>query len=127
MREKGGTIDAHFDTSSTSAYDTAMHDYIELIVLKNQPLNIVEDKIFRNFSKHDVAISRTKLFELILKLVECVEDQIAEEIKKTKGAIIYDGWTHHGMHFVGMFLSYCKKINYLDSGKMINETIPKLH
>ena len=45
-------------------------------------------------------------------MVRIIEKQISMEMSKTKRCIIYDVWTKHGIHFLGLFASYSKKFPY---------------
>ena len=38
--------------------------------------------------------------------MELVEERISEEVKNTKGAVLFDGWTNNGIHYIGKYLSY---------------------
>lgn len=90
--------------------DHAIHGWIKLIVMKNLGLIAVEDEAFRNFSKYNVALSAKTIREVILQLVELVEKAITEELKDKKACLLHDGWSHNGDHFIGLFVSYNRKL-----------------
>ena len=103
----------YFTSASTSATESekAMYAYIQLIVMRNQPISIVEDKMFRDFSKFNERFSRKTLKEVIFCLVELVEGIISSEMRSTRGSIAYDGWTDSGTHYIGIFAVYERKSN----------------
>jgi len=76
--------------------------------MKDLPIQTVEDPFFRSFSKHNKErISVKTLREVMFHLVELVEKKISDELRSAKtGAIMHDGWTHHSVHFCGVFASY---------------------
>lgn len=63
--------------------------------------------------------------EVILQIVELVEERNSNELNETKGAVIYDGWTRYGKDYVGMFLSYCSEIKYIENGSIRSKSIPR--
>eukprot|EP00171_Calliarthron_tuberculosum_P002661 IDg2661t1 len=79
-------------------------------LFKKIPVCAVQDSEFRSFSKFNVEISKATMVDVIFKLVEMVERYITEELSNTRGAIIYDGWTVNGMHYVGLFTSYIRAV-----------------
>jgi hypothetical protein len=76
--------------------------------MKSLPVSYVEDDLVREFSKFDkFPISRDTLTRTIIHLVELVENKIAEEMKDTPhGALLHDGWSCNGTHYVGVFATY---------------------
>lgn len=84
--------------------------------MKHIPLSSVEDKKYRSFGKHDNAISKQTISKVIFQLVELVEKRIRAEVYGLKGALMLDGWTHHSMHFVGMYLVYSTPDSYFENG-----------
>eukprot|EP00171_Calliarthron_tuberculosum_P001829 IDg1829t1 len=106
MTERGGTIISHFNIRSLSDYELAMNRYTRLIVLKSLPVSYVEDLIVRQFSKFNVNIKRETIECVLYKIVEIVEKRITSVMRDTRGALIYDGWSCNGTHYVGVFASY---------------------
>ena len=82
--------------------EQAMHDWIEIILMKDLAISSVEDKTFRSFSKHSGNISRKMVTQLILRLNDIVEKKISTELKSAeRGSILHDGWSSMSMHYVG--------------------------
>ena len=61
--------------------EISLNDYLRLIVLKNLPVSIVEDPEFRSFHKHNKAISKKALKEVVFKLVDIVDKRLGSEMK----------------------------------------------
>ena len=61
--------------------------------------------------------------KIIFNLVPMVEKSIAAEMKESGcGAIMHDGWSKFGTHYVGLFAQYNRKI-YQNIGKTVATTI----
>lgn len=86
--------------------ERAMFAFMKLIVKRNTAISAVEDVFYRNLSGFEHDFARATFKELMFTLVELIEDRITAEMKSTKGAIMYDGWTHGGMHYLGLFAIY---------------------
>lgn len=91
--------------------DKAMFAYMQLVVMRNAPISCVEDPLYRNFSMYDHKFSREYFTSVLYALVRIIEDEISEEMKLTRGAILHDGGTFSGMHYIGLFASYVRKIS----------------
>ena len=103
----GASIRSHFTTRTTSDYEKAIYGYLRLVVMKSLPLSIIEDAEFRSFAKYNSKISYRTLSNVLLRLVSLVKKKISYEMKSTRGAIIFDGWTGNDTDFVSVFASYC--------------------
>lgn len=102
--------------SKVSPKSVAIHAYITLIVMESLPLAIVENTNVRNFSKHKDVFARATIRKVLFKLTELVEKRIAKEMQASRvGAILHDGWTCGGIHYIGLFASY---INNTDTAGM---------
>lgn len=97
--------------------EKASNAYIRLIILRSQPLSIVEDSEFRAFSKFSETFSRKYMSQIILKLVDVVEWAIASDMSKYKGEIMYDGWSKCSIHYVGIYACFMKKFSVMSLGK----------
>ena len=61
--------------------------------------------------------------KIIFNLVPMVEKSIAAEMKESGcGAIMHDGWSKFGTHYVGLFAQYNRKI-YQNIGKTVTTSI----
>lgn len=87
----GKFILSKIDLDSLSDYEQTMHGYINLINAKSLPISYVSDLGIRNFSRFNILIGRITLVKVTLKLVELVEKKIADELKGTKDAVLFDG------------------------------------
>lgn len=125
-KNAGGTIKSHFQTDTLSEYEKAVIGYVRLIILCSEPFSITEDAEYRRFSKYDSVTTPKKVTETIMKLVELVEQRIAKEISGKKGALLFDGWTKHGTHYVCMILSYTKPVSERQGGAIVVRHVQQL-
>ena len=66
---------------------------------------------FRLAFKHDNKFSQKMLQRIIFNLVPLVEKEISREMKEAgMGAIMHDGWSKFGTHYVGLFAQYNRRI-----------------
>ncbi len=105
--------------------DKAIYAYIRLIVMKSLPTTIVEDQEFRNLSRFNVAITRRTIVSVIFALVELVERRVASELKRTKGAVNYDGWSDTGTHCVAVYASYNMERTEIVNNSTFFRSVPR--
>lgn len=105
-----GTIRADFQSDALSGYKKAVNEYIRLIVLRCAPFEIVEDNNYRLFACVKTVTTAEIVKETILKLVELVKKRIANELPGTVGAVMFDGWSKFGKHYVAMIALYMKDV-----------------
>ena len=80
----------------------ASHDHS-----KNNPISIVQENIYREFAGFNHKISIGVVSNIIFKMTELVEEKIIAELKTTKcGAIMHDGWSRCGVHYLCYFACY---------------------
>ena len=108
---EGGTILSHFRGKTSTIYGKTIYTYLRLTILKNLPLSYVEDGIIHSSIKFDVRVSTKTIVSVILQLTKLVEIRIRNEMRSTRGYIMYDGWSVSGVHFLGVFATYCVEIN----------------
>lgn len=65
--------------------EKALNAYIRLIVLRSEPLSIVEGPEYKTFSMFSEPLSRKYVSEIILKLVEIVERKIDKKCQNPRG------------------------------------------
>ena len=66
---------------------------------------------FRLAFKHDHKFIQKMVQKIIFNLVPMVKDSIAAEMKEAGcGALIHDGWSKFGTHYVGLFAQYNRKL-----------------
>lgn len=99
--QHGGAILSHFQVHVLSELDRAVYRYARFIVLQSLPISIVLCQELRDVFRFGPHICRQKLTEILFSLCELVEKRIAEKIKGTSGALMYDGWSDTGIHYVG--------------------------
>lgn len=91
--------------------------------MKNLSLDTVEDKLYRKLQNFDSKISINTLRGVIVQLVELVKRRIATEMKTSPiVALMHDGWTCGGIHYVGVFACYCSQVFIADMA----EELPQL-
>lgn len=103
---------------SANEREKAINAYITLFTLCNAPLTFVEDRYHRVFCKYDVAITIKTLKEVIFTLSELVENNIADEMRMIKGAIMHYGWTNCGMHYIEVIAVYCRSRTSVRNGRV---------
>eukprot|EP00171_Calliarthron_tuberculosum_P012024 IDg12024t1 len=77
-----------------------MYSYMRIVVLKSLPVSSVWDDEFRSFSSCESKFGEKYFKEVLYKLTELVEGEIARDMCGKKGAIVHDAWTKNGMHFL---------------------------
>jgi hypothetical protein len=104
--------------------DIALYEWMNIIVDKNLPISAIEDYDMRAFSRFpDVRLSSETLKATMFKMVEMIEKVIGEEMKEAAlGAVMYDGWSQAGTHFIGMIATYMKNIANVKKGGFIDYT-----
>ena len=77
------------------------------MILKCNPISIVQDTIYRNFTGFKYKTRIGVLNNIIFKMTELVEKIIIVELKTTTcGAIMHDGWSRYGVHYLCYFACY---------------------
>lgn len=122
----GGSISKHFNSGALSEYEKAMNRYIRLIAIKRFPICHVVDTEFRAVSRYECPIDAKTIRGVILSLVQLVEDRLKEALAGTKGALLFDGWTSHGTHYVAMIASYCEMVTTMVDGEERKEYVSRL-
>ncbi len=64
--------------------------------------------------------------DVVVKLVELVEHRIEEEMRGTRGALMYDGWSCNSTHYVRLYASYCTETPVRVHGTASMESVPVL-
>lgn len=64
--------------------------------------------------------TKRTLIKMVVALVKLVQIRISEEMKSSKiGAIMHDGWTRNGVHYVGVFACYVRLIDVSIKGRKV--------
>lgn len=92
---------SHFSSARLSEYEVTFHACIRLIFLKNCLSRCAENSEFR--------LSYKTVVGTIIRLVRLVEKRIGDEIKHTKGCLLFDGCTCGSTHYVACIAFYCAK------------------
>ena len=71
---------------------------------------------FYSFSRFDVCFREETVKRVIQGLTELVENEISKLLSQIKCAVMYDGWTRNGKHYVGIFGSFMKKVSVMVCG-----------
>lgn len=107
LKGQGDLADYFRTAAGLTQENEAMHDYIRLIVMKNLPITTVEDEFYRSFSKWPFEFGVKRVRRVMFALTEIVENKIGDEMVKARfGAIMHDGWTKGGVHYIGIFSCY---------------------
>ena len=128
--EAGSSIVDHFPVIKEDFAPEESNDvmkWIELIVLKSLPINIVEDPTYRRFHDSDKRHGSVKIKQVMFKLCEYIEKIIGGEMKSAgRGTIMHDGWSKFGTHFLALLACYAVKIKVKGSSngtdQLMNET-----
>ena len=99
-----------------------LHRWIKLVVSKNVPISSISDKEWRSLFQPLCAcdscprtpkIGKDTLKKVIFKMVEMIEEKIKEEMLAAGiGALLSDGWTKHGTHYLGIFATYNREVSF---------------
>ena len=87
---------------------STIFSWLEWVVMKNQPFEIVEDELTRKMTKWK-SISVTSLRKYLYLVTEAVEIILKEELPESFG-IVFDGWTERNRHYIAIFASYSKMV-----------------
>ncbi|KAE9048960.1 hypothetical protein PR003_g139 [Phytophthora rubi] len=83
---------------------THLFMWIQWIVMRNIPIHEVEDALTRSMSK-----LRPVTVKAVKKCMEGIAITIGRELEKKLGTLfglMFDGWTHAGVHYVALFAVY---------------------
>lgn len=122
----GGTISAHFKSDTLSDYECAINSYVHWIILENCPFTIISSPVYRRFNQFQSEVSAATVQDTIIKLVELVEKRIEREMKDTKGALLFDGWSKRGVHYVAIMASYMQGVPVKKRDVVATEYIPRI-
>ena len=94
-----------------------------MIIRKNLPVSVVEDDDYRVAFKHTKRYSRSLIRNILFNMVTLVEEALKIELKEANyGAIMHDGWSKFGTHYVALFCQYNRR-TYQQIGKIRTPTI----
>ena len=101
--------------------DSEVYDFIKMIVRKNLPLSVVDDNDYRVAFKHQHKFSSKLIRDVLFNLVPMVEEAITKEMKCAElGAIMHDGWSKFGTHYVALFAQYnCRTTTFIGKVKKV--------
>ena len=89
MKKKDSVIIADYMVPEK---DIEIKKWFRMIILKSNPISIVQDKIYRDLSGFKYKTSIGFIKKIIFKMMELVEERIIAELKTTtRGAIMHDG------------------------------------
>ncbi len=83
-----------------------MYMYLKLVIVRNIPMYSVESELLREFDEYQERFGRQYFPDVMHSLVQVVESKITKKMKMTCGAILHDGWTNSGTHYLGLFACY---------------------
>lgn len=103
---QGGAIRSHFAWNSLFEYEKTFAAYVRLIITCNLPLSYAENENIRRFYKYQLQLCKRTISSTILRLVELVENKNFAEMSSPKGALLFDGWSCSGVHYVASIASF---------------------
>ena len=74
--------------------------------MANHEFSFVDDELTRNYTNLDPICRSTfmKNHHILIPMLK-IESSIATELP-AKFAIVHDGWSHNGTHYIGIFAAY---------------------
>ena len=64
---------------------------------------------------------------MVHNIVKKIEKSIGRDMRTAgRGAIMYDGWSKCGMHYIGLFACYMKKVKVSEKKELKYEYVPKV-
>ena len=125
MNNVESSISSYFQASLATDIMKDLFSWIRFIVTTNSPVAICENEEYREFSKCNHNFGHERVNDVILELTKIVEQKIAKEIKSTQcGAIMHDGWTLSGNHYIGLYATYMTKVRRIEDGKEVTKVVP---
>ena len=126
FRSTGGSISSHFKSDTLSELEKSINSWVRLIIIESCPFSIVTSKEFRRFNRYTADVGIETVQQTIIKMVELVELRIQKEMEKTKGAIMFDGWSKRGVHYVAMVASYVQEVPVKKRDVVCTEHVQRL-
>jgi hypothetical protein len=97
-----------------------MFDWIEMIVMENLLLSSVVSDLYRRKFKHKFKFGKKTVREVLLAMTMLVEKKLSTEMKEAgRGAIVHDGWTKFGIHFLALFATYRARREQIADGALV--------
>ena len=102
-----GGISSQTTLRASTNWHRSLLMWIEEIVLLNNPVEIVENKVAQSHMKYPECKSTKTVLDAAFHLVEIAEEKITKMMKNSDASqVIYDGWTKNGTHFLGVYCSF---------------------
>ena len=116
-----GGIQSHFFIPKINGVPKeaqAIKKWIRLI-LKGLLFEIVENNDYCNFAESKFIFSKDKIKEVMFKSCGYVKKIIGAEMKDAgRGAIMHDGWSKFGLHYLGVIAVYVKTTRIKKSNQL---------
>ena len=125
-KASGGGIAQHFQSKGLSDYEKAVYHYTRLIVLRRYPISCVIDPELRAISKFTSVVDKNTMRGVLMSLVQLVEERITAALNGKKGALLFDGWTENGTHYVAMIVSYTDMVPSIVAAKETTQPVTRL-
>ena len=81
-----------------------IYAWLNCVIMLNHEFSFVDDELTRNYTNLDPICCST-FMKYFHSLIPKVENSIATELP-AKFAIVHDGWSHNGTHYIGIFAAY---------------------
>lgn len=127
VEDRVGSVTKPFNFSSVTDEHKDMHTWLDFILEENIHLSSVENVNYRKFTKAKHIFSYQRMKDVSKYIVQGVEERIALEMKKAgRGAVMYDGWSMAGIHYIGVFACYCREVVLIENGIKTKKSIPEI-
>ena len=103
----GGNIRGFLNISALSEYGRAIYTYLKLIVSKNFPYQSLKPNNFEQYPNIHALPTYLPFVPVIFQSTEMVGRRIKHELRSTKGAVNFDGWSFNNVYFTGVIAWYC--------------------
>lgn len=103
-----------------SEAEQEMTEWINYLVMKNQPISLVDCPLTQSMSKLK-PVSSKSIRKHILSLVSIVREEELKLCLPDKFILVFDGWTEGTDHYVGIWASYNTSV-LVDNSKADNST-----
>jgi hypothetical protein len=91
-----------------NAKATRVHNYMEWVIMAELAISFVTNKLTRkNAAAAPIATNTLKKYSF--DVMHAVEKAITELVTGKLYALVFDGWTENGRHFIGIFVSFMAK------------------
>ena len=126
-QSEGKSIHDSFALTNVNREYEDMYGWLDFILEENVPLYAIEKKRYRKFSQFESVFTYKRMKETISHLAKICESSLEIELKEAgRGAIMYDGWSKAGVHYIGIFGCYCRETYEVMGGVKTRKSSPEI-